>query len=165
MITGELTVTLAQPTLVALLNLADADGIDPQGVILRAIEAEIARARAPVRIPVRAQERLLAPLRALLARDLAVAQTWDDLQSRLIAKGYRLREAGGGLALVTHPGGRRLCKASELGFSYSDLMRRFGRPFPGHAHHKLAARVLDPMRRANRPLPPQGDDFTLIERF
>jgi len=94
-----------------------------------------------------------------------VAQTWDDLQSRLTARGYRLREAGGGLALVTHPGGRRLCKASELGFSYSDLMRRFGRPFPGHAYHKLATRVLDPMRRANRLPPPPDDDFDLIERF
>jgi len=165
MITGDVTVTLTQPTLVAILKLAAADGIDPQGVILRAIDAEIVRRRGPARTPVRAEERLLAPLRALLARDLAVAQRWGELQSRLAAKGYRLREAGGGLALATHPGGRRMCKASELGFSYSDLMRRFGRPFPGHSQRKLAARVLDPMREASRPSPPPDDEFDVIERF
>jgi len=165
MMTGDVTVTLTQTTRAALLKLAESDGLDLRGLILRAIDAEIARRNAPARTPVRAEERLLAPLRALLARDLAVAQDWDDLQSRLAAKGYRLREAGGGLVLATHPGGRRMCKASELGYSYSDLMRRFGRPFPGHTQRKLAARVLDPTRRAKRPMPPPDDDFDLIERF
>ena len=42
----------------------------------------------------------------------------------------------------SHPEGRRLCKASELGHSYSTLMKRFGTPFPGHSHARLAERVL-----------------------
>lgn len=76
-----------------------------------------------------------------------------------------LPEAGGGLVLATHPGGRRMCKASELGFFYSDLMRRFGRPFPGHSQRKLAARLRNPMRAARQTLPPPDDDFDLIERI
>ncbi|RBI77677.1 hypothetical protein DQW77_00435 [Roseovarius sp. TE539] len=92
--------------------------------------------------PVRADERLVAPLRARLAVDLAGAEGWTDLDRRLRARGYVLRAAGGGLALHDWPGDRRICKASELGFSYSRLMRRFGAPFPGHGHTWLADRML-----------------------
>jgi len=103
---------------------------------------EIARAHA--RPPIRADERLVAPLRARLAGDLAHATDWDDLQARLHVKGYALRAAGGGLALHTQPCERRVCKASELGFSYARLMRRFGAPFPGHPHSHLTARHMPP---------------------
>ena len=103
---------------------------------------EITRAHA--RPPIRADERLVAPLRARLAEDLAHATGWDDLQARLRAKGYVLRAAGGGLALQDWPGDRRICKASELGFSYARLMRRFGAPFPDHPHRHLTARHLPP---------------------
>ena len=121
------------------------------------LAAEIGR-RHRARPPVRADERLVAPLRARLAGDLAHAVDWQDLQRRLAAKGYALREAGGGLALHEWPGGRRLCKASELGFSYSRLMRRLGRPFPGHAHVGLAGRVLAP----HAPDPGIGDDDVIL---
>jgi len=103
---------------------------------------EITRAHA--RPPIRADERLVAPLRARLAEDLAHATGWDDLQARLRAKGYVLRASGGGLALQDWPGDRRICKASELGFSYARLMRRFGAPFPEHPHSHLTARHLPP---------------------
>ena len=53
-----------------------------------------------------------------------------------------LRAAGGGLALHDRSGDRRMCKASELGFSYSRLMRRFGAPFPSHSHTWLVGRTL-----------------------
>lgn len=81
-------------------------------------------------------------MRARLAADLADADSWADLARRLAAKGYALREAGGGLALYSHPEGRRLCKASELGFSYGRLVRRFRTPLPGHSHTWLAERFL-----------------------
>lgn len=97
------------------------------------LSREIGRANA-AKPPVRADERLVAPLRARLAHDLAEAKGWDDLQARLQSKGFVLRAAGGGLALHEWPADRRLCKASELGFSYARLMRRIGAPFPGHAH-------------------------------
>ncbi|SFN54171.1 hypothetical protein SAMN04487859_104146 [Roseovarius lutimaris] len=101
---------------------------------------EIARAQN-ARPPVRADERLVAPLRARLAGDLAEAGDWQDLQARLRSKGYVLRAAGGGLALHDWPADRRICKASELGFSYSRLMRRFHTPFPGHGHRWLFDRI------------------------
>ena len=89
----------------------------------------------------RADERLVAPLRALLADDLAYAAGWDDLQARLLRKGYQLREAGGGLALHD-AGSERLCKGSDLGYSYSRLMRRFKVPFPGHGHRYLYRKAM-----------------------
>jgi len=99
----------------------------------------------------------LAALLALVAPDLAEASGWEDLQARLMRKGYHLREAGGGLALASWPAGRRLCKASELGFSYSRLMRRFGTPFPGHAHRWVSDRMLGDSQ--------DDDDRSLIEPF
>ncbi len=111
-------------------------------VVRDVLAAELRRASAPAKTSVRTEERLLAPLRALLAADLGQARDWGNLQARLRAKGFALREAGGGLALHDWPEGRRLCKASELGHSYASLMRRFDAPFPGHAHRHLVARHL-----------------------
>ena len=54
------------------------------------------RRRAVAKTAVRADERLVAPLRALLADDFAYARTWADLQARPLVKGCRLAEAGGG---------------------------------------------------------------------
>lgn len=86
-------------------------------------------------------------LQAYLAHDFAYARGWDDLQECLRTKGYELAERGGGLILQTVEG-ERLCKASELGQPYSLLMKRFGTPFPGHAHQHLVSRHL-----AQKPLP------------
>lgn len=94
----------------------------------------------PARPPNRADEQLVAPLRARLANDLAFSETWEDLQSRLMLKGYKLHPAGGGLALHLHPGGERVCKASELGYGYGRLLSRFNTSFPGHTHIHLAQR-------------------------
>ncbi|MYM55589.1 hypothetical protein [Thalassovita mangrovi] len=98
---------------------------------------EISKARQ-ARPPSRADERLVAPLRARLAPILAKAETWDEMQRALAAHDFALRAAGGGLALHTLRGNRRVCKASELGFSYLKLMRRLNAPFPGHPHHWLS---------------------------
>ena len=73
----------------------------------------------------------------------------ETVQSRAESgklKSYHLREAGGGLALHHSVDGARVCKASELGHSYSKLMRRFREPFPGHAHSHLARRILGGVR-------------------
>lgn len=80
-------------------------------------------------------------LQAYLAHDFAYATGWSDLQETLRAKGYELAERGGGLILQTVEGDR-LCKASDLGQPYSTLMKRFGTPFPGYAHHHLVSRHL-----------------------
>ncbi|MEZ5716528.1 MAG: hypothetical protein R3D85_16120 [Paracoccaceae bacterium] len=104
------------------------------GQILRDLVAQEIRRHQDARPSARMDERLVAPLRARLAGDLAHAPDWDALQSALRRKGYDLRPAGGGLALHAHPSGDRVCKASDLGFSYSRLMHRIGAPFPGHPH-------------------------------
>lgn len=110
--------------------------------------------RARSRPPARADERLVAPLRARLAGDLAFASGWNDLQARLRDKGYILREAGGGLALHDWPADRRLCKASELGFSHGRLARRFGTPFPGRTPPPAPSTAPAP----RLPLPPPGPE-------
>lgn len=113
------------------------------GQLMRiALDAEIRKRSKGAKTPDRAQEQLLASLRRLLATDLAEASDWQDLKTRLETKGFALREAGGGLALHSHPDGARVCKASELGYAYGILMKRFGAPFPGHRHAHLVRRLL-----------------------
>lgn len=114
-----------------------------------------------------ARQRLLAPVRALLAADLAQATDWEDLQTRLGPHGFILRERGGGLAVYSTSTAAHICKASELGWSYSDLMRRFQQPFPGHSHGWLAQRILKapPPPDAPHPslFPDPDEDIVLIE--
>ena len=131
---------LAEETLAALALHAAREDRSIGDLIREAISRDLRR-RAEAKTPVRADERLVAPLRVLLAEDLAYAQDWTDLLARLRSKGFRLRESGGGLILERDPCGERLCKASELGYSYSALLRRFDAPFPGHAHQATLARV------------------------
>lgn len=136
------TFGLPEPLLRAAQELADARDISLGAVIRTALSAEVRRANCPAKTPNRADKRLVDPLRALFAVDFGEARTWPELQSRLAAKGFILREAGGGLALHAFAGGQRLCKASELGHAYASLMRRFGKPFPGHSQHWLNHHVL-----------------------
>ena len=138
----------------AAATVAQEADISMGQLVRNALDAEIKRRTAPAKTPNRADEPLLSSLRRLLARDLAMAVSWEDLGGRLAEKGFSFREAGGGLALQSHPDGQRLCKASELGHSYSMLMRRFGKPFPGHSHVKLAERVLHPVEEPEDVLEP-----------
>lgn len=129
------------PAVWAALERIAADADVTIGQIIRgAIDRDIRR-RAEAKTPVRADERLVASLRALLADDFASAKGWGDLQSRVSAKGYRLAEAGGGLILQDRQTGARLRKASELGYSYSALLRRFDCVFPGHSHTAPLRRI------------------------
>jgi hypothetical protein len=135
----DIPLRLPDVTLAALERAARDDDTSVGHVIREAIERELRR-RAPAKTPVRADERLVAPLRALLADDFAFAQGWSDLVARLSRKGFLLVESGGGL-LLRRASGERLCKASELGYSYSRLLARFGTAFPGHAHQATLRRV------------------------
>ena len=116
----------------------------------------------------RTEERLLAPVRARVAADVAQATGWADLQARMKAHGLVFRERGGGLALHRLSDGERICKGSEIGAAYADLMRRFGGPFPGHSHRHLVARILGgdavvPARPGPTPPDWDDDDPVLIE--
>lgn len=136
----ERPVTLHPAMWDALERIAAEEDLSIGQIICSALDRDLRR-RAEAKTPVRADERLVAPLRALLAHDFAYAQGWDDLQRRIAAKGYRLAEAGGGLILQARDSGARICKASELGYSYSALLRRFDSVFPGHAHTAPLRRI------------------------
>ena len=112
------------------------------GQLLRDLLTKEISRRKNARPPNRADEQLVAPLRARLAPDFAGASNWVELEKRLKAKGFELRPAGGGLALFRLPSGDRVCKASELGFSYSKLIERFSAGFPGHAHTWVEHRMM-----------------------
>jgi hypothetical protein len=135
----EKLIRLDPATWAVLEKFAAEDDVSVGQIIRGALSREITR-RGTAKTPVRADERLVAPLRALLADDFAYAIGWDDLQQRLSCKGYRLAEAGGGLILQSVLG-ERVCKASELGYSYSALLRRFNCGFPGHAHTAPLRRI------------------------
>ncbi len=122
---------LPRETRLALAAIAREEDVTIGAVVRGAIERDLRRRQA--KPPDRADERLVAPLRALLADDLSYAKGWDDLAQRLQRKGYALKEAGGGLVLCDTDG-KRLCKASELGCSYARLAERFKAPFPHHRH-------------------------------
>lgn len=124
----EVPLKLNQVTLDALVRIAAEEDVSLGQVIRNAIKRELYR-RLRTKRAVTPDERLVAPLRSLLADDLAYARTWADLLGRLRTKGYTLAESGGGL-ILTDLHGNRICKASDLGYSYSKLRSRIGRPFP-----------------------------------
>lgn len=128
-------------TLQALCEISHAENVTLVQVIRAAIERDLYR-RTRAKRANRTDERLVAPIRALLAQDFAQSANWPELIKRLEAKGFALQEAGAGLALVQLPNNRRVAKASDLGASYGQLMRRFRAPFPGHRHTYLFDRVL-----------------------
>lgn len=160
--TAPLVVDLPPETLAALRLSARAAGMSPAehavGLLSKTLIHDAAKT------PCRADERpdLLAPLRALLAEDLSRASGWADLQDRFARHGYAFRERGGGLALYSTTTATRICKASSLGWTYADLIRRFDAPFPGHSHTHVAERVLKrsvPQTHKHPSLFPNPDDL------
>jgi hypothetical protein len=131
--TRDVTIRMPGEMAAAVEALAARHDVTPGQVVRHAIAEELRRRSKPAKTPNRADERLVASLQTLLAAEIARATGWEDLDRRLTAKGYRLMAAGGGCSLFT-TGGRKLCKGSELGFTYRRLVRRFGRAMPGHPH-------------------------------
>jgi len=129
-----------QTVLQALQHVAAGEAIAVGDLLRQAVDRDLYR-RNRAKKAVQPDERLVAPLRALLANDLAYAADWADLQMRLRAKGYVLRESGGGLILARLPEGTRVAKASDLGYSYARLMRRFNALFPGHRYGRVRDRL------------------------
>ncbi|MEM7520639.1 MAG: hypothetical protein AAF307_06330, partial [Pseudomonadota bacterium] len=132
------TVTLKlPPTLLRdAARVAQTEDVTVGHLVRLLLAKEVARRLNP-KTPVRADEGLLAALQALLARDIAEATGWDDLDDRLGRHGYRFQPAGGGIALYKVSCGTRVCKGSELGFGYRNLIARFSAPMPGHPHGAL----------------------------
>jgi len=123
-----------------LETLARDEDVSVGQIIRLAVERDFHR-RDGFKSHPRASERLLAPIRERVAADFRGAKGWGDLMTRLVDKGYSLREAGGGLAMHDAITGRFLCRTSEVGFGYPSLMRKFAAPFPGHSHSWLLDRI------------------------
>ena len=147
----EVILKLPEPTLLALQQIAATEDISVGTLVRNAIAREMSR-REKAKTPIRADERLVAPLRALLADDFAYAGSWTDLGHRLQRKGFALAESGGGLILLSQGTGERLCKASELGYSFAALLRKFDAPFPaGHRHATSLNRKRATLPQPNAP--------------
>lgn len=144
--TAPLILDLPPETLAALRSSARAAGMSASEQAVQLLSKSLIRDAARTPFPAEEQadtaQSLLAPLRALLANDLARTTGWEDLQDRIARHGYTFHERGGGLALFSTTTATRICKASALGWSYADLIRRFDAPFPGHSHTHVAERVL-----------------------
>ena len=137
--------------------------------LLRDLVINELRRKQYARQTVRADDRLVAPMRARLADDLAHSRTWEDLKNRLHGKGYVVVASGGGLALHTIATGRRVCKASDLGFSYRRLVKRIGTPFPGQPKPSFGPDRRDGFATApnspNHAVRDITDEFDVIEPF
>lgn len=96
--------------------------------------------------------RLIVALQALIGRDIAKAESWDDLAERLRPHGYDLRLVGQDLIVYKTSCDTRVCEVSELGFNYAALALRLGGQFAGHLHCEsspgiMPAGQIDPTRR------------------
>jgi hypothetical protein len=129
------------PGVLAAVERAAADDDVSVGQLIRHAITQELRRRRTAKTAIRADERFLAPLRALLADDFAYAKDWSDLQSRLLHKGYVLAESGGGL-IVLDTLSTRICKGSEIGHGYASLLRKFDAPFPGHSRLSHLAQIM-----------------------
>ena len=94
-------------------------------------------------------EGLISAVQTLLARDVADACDWDDLSHRLRPHGYVFRLNEGALVLFKTSCGTRICRGSELGFSYASLVERFGQQMPKQSVLKTANGVM-PAGRLDR---------------
>ncbi len=153
----DVTLKLSDEMVAALRATAARDDVTVGQLVRDALARELRRRNTPKR-DVRTDEALLAPVRSLLAPDLARATGWADLAQRLAQFGFALKPAGGGLIVVRLPEGRRVCKASELGHAHLDLARRFGGPFPGHSQSatilsRLGNRSAGPSNRPGQRQP------------
>ena len=132
-------ISLAPATWAALDLIASGERMPVGDLIRDAVHRELYR-RQRAKKADKPDERLIAPLRALLADDFAYASGWDDLLQRLMRKGYRLVESGPGLIIASHQTGAKICKASDLGYSHARLANLLGSPFPVHANGHVIAR-------------------------
>jgi hypothetical protein len=95
-------------------------------------------------------EQLLGRLRLLVAEALYLSDSWGQMQAALRARGLQYVPAGGGLNLMDPETGEVLCKGSQAGPGYQDLVRRFGAGFPHHPRPGLAALAMAGVRPAPR---------------
>ena len=80
-------------------------------------------------------------IRRALRRQFSEANDWLDLQRRLRAEGFVLREVGGELWLFTWPVERRLVRLERVGPGREDLTLLYRAPFPAHGAASVTRRT------------------------
>lgn len=115
----------------------------PGAVLRDLVRLEVQRVeRRAARSDAVIDEQLLGRLRLLVAEALYASHSWGQMQAALRVRGVQYVPAGGGLNLMDSETGEVLCKGSQVGPGYQDLVRRFGTGFPGHPRPGLAAVAL-----------------------
>ncbi|CUH74758.1 hypothetical protein [Tropicibacter naphthalenivorans] len=124
----EVVVTVRLPRALwdASRRLADHRGESVDAVMQRALELVL---HAPTAVP------------PALSSEFESARSWQELQGRLMVKGFVLRDDAGTLVLLSHPEKLPLCDLAALGQDDRALTQRFGL-FPGRAHRQLAERLM-----------------------
>ena len=84
----------------------------------------------------------LDDLKSRFSEAVERASDWDELQERLRESGLDIAPKGGGLVVMQAGTGTELCKASDLGFAYSRLIRRYRAGWADHPHTWPAERIL-----------------------
>jgi hypothetical protein len=120
------TVQLPSDLILAVHDLATEQEATVAKIIEDLLVAHLAQRKQSAQKRDEPDERLVFALQKLLFRDMAEATGWADLDARLGQHGYYLKVAWGGLSLHTETSGQRLCNTTDLGFSYSTFLRRFG---------------------------------------
>jgi hypothetical protein len=145
----EVSIKFPEEMLAALKGIATDEDASVGQLVRDAVQRDLYR-RMRAKTTGRSDERLVAPLRSLLADDFNYAKSWAELGDRLARKGFAVAESGGGIILISLRDGRRLCKGSELGHSLSALSRRFAAPFPA-SDPRVARFPAGPIRHAGAP--------------
>ena len=88
------------------------------------------------------EERELDDTKSRFADAVEHSSNWEELVERLREKGLDIAPKGGGLVVRQSDAGTELCKASEIGFPYSRLIKRYRAGWTAHPHAWLAERIL-----------------------
>lgn len=84
----------------------------------------------------------LDDLRFRFSEAVKRASNWDELRERLRESGLDIAPKGGGLVVMEAGTSTEFCKASDLGFAYSRLIKRYRAGWADHPHIWLAERIL-----------------------
>lgn len=113
------------------------------GTLIREALSEFLNEKRPVRGPVaQTSEKEVEDVRSQFVEAVERSSNWNELQEQLRAKGLDIAPKGGGLVVRRAGTNTDLCKASDIGFAYSRLIRRYRAGWPDHPHAWLAERIL-----------------------
>ena len=135
-----------------VLGVARKHNVTESEIIRRAVVFYLDRSVPTARSGEASDERM-GRLREFIAQVLARSRSWAEVQHLLSDWNIGYAPRGGGLVIVTKLDKRIVCKASEVGPAYRDLVRRFGH-FPGHPHVHIARKIAD-----ETALIDEGDDI------